>query len=543
MRYLALAISLRFFPLTLVLILTLILAMAASMGGAPAWEATLSVLLVVFGALSILGVHDLIQTRHAILRNYPISAHLRFLLEEVRPEIRQYFFESETDGQPFSRDQRAIVYQRAKMVRDTRPFGTQLDVGAPGYEWLRHSIAPRPLATEGFRMTVGGPDCAKPYSISVFNISAMSFGALSANAIRALNKGAALGGFAHDTGEGGYSPYHREGGGDIVWEIGSGYFGCRNPDGAFSDEKFAAAAANDQIKMIEIKLSQGAKPGHGGVLPAAKVSAEIAAIRGVEIGKDCISPSRHGAFSTPIEMMGFIEKLRRLSGGKPVGFKLCIGHPWEFLAIMKAMLTTGTYPDFIVVDGKEGGTGAAPLEFSDRLGMPMRDGLVFARNALIGAGVRGRIRIGCSGKIVNGFDMAAAMALGADWCNAARGFMFSLGCLQSLSCHTDRCPTGVATQDKTRSRALVVEDKYLRVRNFHRSMLHALAELTSAAGLDHPGDFRPEHFSRRLNAREAMTFAELYPALEPGELIAGAQDKSWAKMWALARAESFAAAL
>ena len=543
MRYVARALSPRFIVLTLAALLTLIFAVALSMGGAPAWEATLTVLLILFGALSILGLHDLVQTRHAILRNYPISAHLRFLLEEVRPEIRQYFFESETDGQPFSRDQRAIVYQRAKMVRDTRPFGTQLDVGAPGYEWLRHSIAPRPLATDGFRVMVGGPDCARPYSISVFNISAMSFGALSANAIRALNKGAALGGFAHDTGEGGYSPYHREGGGDIVWEIGSGYFGCRNVDGTFNEETFAAAAGNDQIKMIEIKLSQGAKPGHGGVLPAAKVSPEIAAIRGVAVGEDCISPSSHSAFSTPLEMMAFITRLRRLSGGKPVGFKLCIGHPWEFLAICKAMLATGIYPDFVVVDGKEGGTGAAPLEFSDHLGMPMRDGLVFARNALVGVGARARIRIGCSGKIVNAFDMACAMALGADWCNAARGFMFSLGCIQSLSCHTDRCPTGVTTQDPTRSRALVVEDKFIRVRNFHRSMTHALAELTSAAGLDHPEEFRPEHFSRRVDAREARTFAELYPALEPGELVAGSQDRTWAKMWGLARAESFSATM
>ena len=293
--------------------------------------------------------------------------------------------------------------------------------------------------------------------MSVFNISAMSFGSLSANAIRALNKGAALGGFAHDTGEGGFSPYHREGGGDIIWEIGSGYFGCRTKDGQFDPEKFRAAAANDQIKMIEIKLSQGAKPGHGGVLPAAKVTAEIAAIRGVEQGRDCISPSSHSAFSTPMEMVDFIAKLRALSGGKPVGFKLCVGHPWEFLGLCKAMVETGIYPDFIVVDGMEGGTGAAPLEFADHLGMPMREGLVFVRNALIGIGARDHIRIGCSGKIVNAFDMARAMALGADWCNAARGFMFALGCIQSLSCHTDRCPTGVATQDKTRARALVVD--------------------------------------------------------------------------------------
>jgi len=543
LRALALAFTPRFIVLTLSILITLALAAAIGASMSPRWDAALFTALSVFGALTLLGFYDLAQTRHAVLRNYPISAHLRFLLEEMRPEMRQYFFESETDGLPFSRNQRAVVYQRAKMALDKRPFGAQLDVYAQGYEWLRHSIAPKEVASEPFRITVGGPDCARPYSISVFNISAMSFGALSANAIRALNKGAALGGFAHDTGEGGFSPYHREGGGDVIWEIGSGYFGCRRPDGGFDADKFAAASANDQIKMIEIKLSQGAKPGHGGVLPGAKVTAEIAAIRGVEAGKDCLSPARHGAFSTPIEMMNFIARLRSLSGGKPVGFKLCVGHPWEFLAICKAMLQTNIRPDFIVVDGKEGGTGAAPLEFSDRLGMPMREGLVFVRNALIGASLRDSIRIGVSGKIANAFDMACAMALGADWCNAARGFMFSLGCIQSLSCHTDRCPTGVATQDKTRSRALVVEDKTERVHNFHRSMLHALAELTAAAGLDHPQDFRPLHFSRRVNAREVMTFAEIYPAVEPGELIAGARDGSLRKLWEMARADSFAAAL
>ena len=390
--------------------------------------------------------------------------------------------------------------------------------------------------------TVGGPACRQPYSASVFNISAMSFGALSANAIRSLNKGAALGGFAHDTGEGGYSPYHREGGGDVIWEIGSGYFGCRRPDGGFDPDKFAAAAANPQIKMIEIKLSQGAKPGHGGVLPAAKVSPEIAEIRGVEIGKDCISPSSHSAFSTPLEMMAFIAKLRELSSGKPVGFKLCIGHPWEFLGLCKAMVDSGVQPDFIVVDGKEGGTGAAPLEFTDHLGMPLREGLVFVRNALTGVGLRDRIRIGCSGKIVTAFDMAAAFALGADWCNSGRGFMFALGCIQSLSCHTDRCPTGVATQDLTRGRALVVEHKTERVRNFHRSMLHALAELTAAAGLEHPSDFRPAHFSRRTTEREVLSFADLYPEPAPAN-SSPAPATLMAQALEMARAESFAIAL
>jgi glutamate synthase domain-containing protein 2 len=542
MRILALAFSPRFVVLTACVLLTLAFG-AAAMEATPRWAIFFLVGAVLFGALSLLGLRDLVQTSHAVLRNYPISAHLRFLLEEMRPEMRQYFFESETDGLPFSRNQRAVVYQRAKMQLDKRPFGTQLDVYAQGYEWLRHSIAPAAVCETPFRVLVGGPGCAQPYAASVFNISAMSFGALSANAVRALNRGAALGGFAHDTGEGGFSPYHREGGGDVIWEIGSGYFGCRTAAGAFDPAAFAAAAGNPQIKMVEIKLSQGAKPGHGGVLPAAKVTEEIAAIRGVAAGRDCVSPARHGAFSTPLEMMGFIAELRRLSGGKPVGFKLCVGHPWEFLAICKAMLETGVRPDFIVIDGKEGGTGAAPLEFADHLGMPMRDGLAFVHNALIGAGLRSDIRLGVSGKIVNAFDMACAMALGADWCNAARGFMFALGCIQSLSCHTDRCPTGVTSQDRTRSRALVVEDKTERVRNYHRSMLNALAELTAAAGLEHPRHFRPIHFSRRVSASETKTFAQLYPQLQPGELIGGARDDWWREQWEMARSGQFAVAV
>jgi hypothetical protein len=316
-----------------------------------------------------------------VLRNYPIAAHLRFLLEAIRPEMRQYFFEDEKHGMPFGRDKRAIIYQRAKMQLDKRPFGTTYDVYADGFEWMNHSLAPKPLAASDFRLRIGGPDCAHPYAASVFNISAMSFGALSPNAIRALNEGARKGGFAHDTGEGGFSPYHRSGGGDIIWELGSGYFGARNADGTFSPERFAETAKNEQIKMIELKLSQGAKPGHGGVLPGAKVTQEIAQTRGVPVGQDCISPSKHPAFSTPIEMMQFIGELRRLSGGKPTGFKLCVGHEWEFLAVCKAMVKTGIYPDFIVVDGKEGGTGAAPLEFLDHLGKPLREGLSFVHES------------------------------------------------------------------------------------------------------------------------------------------------------------------
>jgi len=497
--------------------------------------------LIAFIALAVVGIHDVLQQRHSVLRNYPLTAHIRFILEEIRPEIRQYFLESEKDGTPFSRDKRAIVYQRAKQALDKRPFGTQNDVYSSGYEWLDHSMAPRPVCKEPFRITVGGPECAKPYAASIFNVSAMSFGSLSANAILALNKGAKKGNFAHDTGEGGYSPYHRENGGDIIWEIGSGYFSCRNDDGTFCADKFEKNAANDQVKMVELKLSQGAKPGHGGVLPAAKVSPEIAETRGVPIGKDCNSPARHSAFSTPIELMQFIATMRKLSGGKPAGFKLCVGHPWEFLAVCKAMLETDIYPDFIVVDGKEGGTGAAPLEFTDHLGMPLREGLNFVHNALVGINARDRIKLGASGKIISAFDIARAMALGADWCNSARGFMFALGCIQSQSCHTDKCPTGVATQDRVRQRALVVPDKAERVFNFQRATLEALAELVAAAGLDHPSQFAPAHFSRRISQHEVKSFSELYPPLEPGELLKGSGDKRYEVAWAMANAKEFRA--
>jgi len=528
----------RFITYTTVVLITLLL-LIDEIEFFPSVYAAL--LLLPFGALAVIGTIDLVQTKHAVLRNYPLTAHIRFILEEIRPEIRQYFLESEKDGTPFSRDKRAIVYQRAKQALDKRPFGTQNDVYASGYEWLHHSIAPKAAVKEAFRVRIGGPDCARPYSASVFNISAMSFGALSPNAIRALNIGARKGNFAHDTGEGGFSAYHRENGGDIIWEIGSGYFSCRNGDGTFCAEKFEANARNDQVKMVELKLSQGAKPGHGGVLPGAKVSPEIAAARGVPVGVDCISPSRHSAFSTPIEMLQFIAKMRELSGGKPAGFKLCVGHPWEFLAICKAMLETGIYPDFIVVDGKEGGTGAAPLEFTDHLGMPLREGLNFVHSALIGIDARDRIKLGASGKIVSAFDIARVMALGADWCNSARGFMFALGCIQSLSCHTDRCPTGVTTQDRSRQRALIVPDKAERVFNFHRSTIESLAELVAAAGLDHPDEFAPAHFSRRVSPNEVKSFADLYPPLEPGALIAGSADKRYAGAWAMASAKEFRA--
>jgi glutamate synthase domain-containing protein 2 len=493
-------------------------------------------------ALTIVGITDLLQTRRALRRNYPIMAHFRFFFEAIRPEMRQYFFEDDRDASPFSRNQRSIVYQRAKKEIDKRPFGTQLDLYQAGYEWINHSIQPAPVPSHDFRMTIG-EGRAQPYNASVFNISAMSFGALSANAILALNAGAKAGGFMHDTGEGSISPYHRQNGGDLVWEIGSGYFGCRNADGSFSEEAFVANACTPQVMMIELKLSQGAKPGHGGVLPGAKVSHEIAITRGVAEGVDCISPATHSAFSTPIEMLQFIDRLRNLSGGKPTGFKTAIGHPWEFFGIVKAMVATGITPDFIVVDGGEGGTGAAPVEFTDHVGMPLQEALLLVHNTLVGANLRDKVKVGASGKIITAFDIARTIALGADWCNSARGFMFALGCIQSQSCHTDRCPSGVATQDKLRQRALVVPDKATRVAQFHTNTLKALAELIAAAGLTHPSQLKPHHIVRRISPNQVKLASALLPYLAPGELLDAGRvphlPPVYTLYWPVARAESF----
>lgn len=497
-----------------------------------------------------LGWRDTRQRRHSILRNYPVIGHLRFLFEFVRIEIRQYFIESDTEATPFSRTQRSLVYQRAKGEPDKRPFGTQLDVQAAGYEWINHSIAPTEIASHDFRVTVGdgGTGCTQPYSASLFNISAMSFGALSANAVLALNGGAKKGGFAHDTGEGSISVHHRVYGGDLIWEIGSGYFGCRTDDGRFDPERFAATAADPQVKMIELKLSQGAKPGHGGVLPGPKVTPEIAAARGVPVGVDCVSPAAHSAFSTPVEMLQFIHRLRTLSGGKPVGFKLCIGHPWEWFAIAKAMLETGLLPDFIVVDGAEGGTGAAPLEFTDRVGAPLQEGLLLVHNTLVGLNLRGRLRLGCAGKVVSAFDIARMLALGADWCNAARGFMFALGCIQAQTCHSGACPTGVTTQDPQRQKALVVPDKMERVYRFHQNTLKALKELTQAAGLPHPNRLTAAHIVRRLPDQQVRLLANQLSFLQPGVLLDAAAGRAewphavYRLYWPLARADSFAPA-
>ncbi len=500
---------------------------------------------LVFVALAALGSWDLLQSRSTLRRNYPLLAHLRYGLESIGPEIRQYFIQADTQKVPFSRDQRALVYQRAKNVMDVVPFGSELNVYGTRYEWINHTVAPAEFHHHDYRTSIGAgcaQPCALPYSASVFNISAMSFGALSANAIRALNKGAKLGNFYHDTGEGSLSHYHRENGGDIVWEIGSGYFGCRNDDGTFNAEKFAAVAREPEVKMVELKLSQGAKPGHGGVLPAAKVSREIAETRGVPMGRDCVSPSRHSVFATPVELLQFVARMRELSGGKPAGFKLAIGHPWEWFGIAKAMHETGMVPDFIVVDGAEGGTGAAPAEFVDHVGVPMHEGLLLVHNTLVGLGLRERVKIGAAGQIVSAFDIARTMAMGADWCNAARGFMFALGCIQSLNCHTGRCPTGIATQDPARGRHLDVPDKATRVANFHDNTLKALRDLLCAAGLTHPRQLGPEHILRRVSPTEIRSLRELYPSLQPGELLERVPKHSvFRDYWPAARSDSFAA--
>ena len=460
-----------------------------------------------------LGFYDMSQRKHTILRIYPVIGHLRYLLESVRPEIQQYFVESDTNGQPISREFRALVYQRAKGQRDTRPFGTLFDVYRNGYEWISHSLAPRPVHDTDPRVRFGGSACTQPYDASPLNISAMSYGALSKHAILALNKGAKAGGFAHNTGEGGLSPYHVEHGGDLIWQIGTGYFGCRNSDGAFDEALFAEKAGKDVVKMIEIKLSQGAKPGHGGILPAVKLTQEIADIRHVPMGQDVISPAAHTAFSSPLGLLSFVAKLRELSGGKPVGFKLCIGRKSEFLAICKAMLESDITPDFITVDGGEGGTGAAPVELTNSVGMPLRDGLIFVHSALIGVGLREEIRIIASGKAVSAFHVLRLLALGADTVNAARAMMFAIGCIQSRQCHQDTCPTGVATQDPARYKALDIEGKSIRVANYHESMIENLMELIAAAGLDRLDELCPQHINRRVNGNEITDYSKLYPCI------------------------------
>jgi glutamate synthase domain-containing protein 2 len=476
-------------------------------------------LFVVLGPIILIGLYDILQTKHSLRRLYPLFGRFRYFLESVRPEIQQYFVESDISGTPIAREFRSLIYQRAKGDRDTRPFGTIFDVNRSGYEWVNHSMQPKHLTEFNPRVKFGGPDCSKPYLSSLLNISAMSYGALSKNAIMSLNRGAKIGGFSHNTGEGSMSPYHLKYGGDIVWQIGTGYFGCRDDKGNFNPETFKENAAKDVVKMIEIKLSQGAKPGHGGILPAAKLTEEIAAIRHVPMGADVVSPPAHSAFSSPTELLHFVKQLRELSGGKPVGFKLCIGRHDEFLGICKAMIETGITPDFITVDGGEGGTGAAPTEMTNSVGTPIKDALIFVNNALIGFGLRDKMRIIASGKMFSAFHILRAMALGADTVNSARGMMLSLGCIQARTCNTDNCPTGIATQNPSRNKAIIVTDKAQRVANFQRETVKNLVELVGAAGLSSVEELEPKHLNRRVEGINIKSYEQLYPTIEVNSLL------------------------
>lgn len=497
---------------------------------------------VVFGLLTLLGIRDSLQERHSILRNYPILGHVRFLFEDVAPEVHQYFVEANTDGKPYSRDQRALAYRLAKGEADVKAFGTEQEVYRTGYAWLAHSIKPKPLVEDparNLRVRVGEGRCAQPYDTSVLNISGMSYGALGSNAIRALNRGAAQGGFAHNTGEGGISRYHLEEEGDLVWQIGTGYFGCRAKDGSLDFAQFADRAQHPAVKMIEIKISQGAKPGHGGFLPSAKISRAIAEARGIPQGEDCISPPWHRAFGTPRELLDVVDRLRELSGGKPVGFKICIGDPVQFFCIVKAMQESAQFVDFVTIDGAEGGTGAAPLEFTDHVGMPLVESLVIARKGLVGAAIDHEVRIAASGKLLSGFEIASAMALGADWCSQARGFMFALGCIQAQRCHANTCPVGVATQNPRLQRALVVPRKADRVRHFHEGTVGNLAAIVAAAGLEHPGELRPRHFWVRAGRADVHRVDEVYGRMRRGELLAGGGDPYLKLAWARADSSRF----
>lgn len=483
------------------------------------WLPTLYFLIIIV-PIYLVGIYDVLQRKSNILRNYPLWGHLRYILMSFRPQIQQYFIMNDQNGRPFNKEMRDLVYNRANHTLDELPFGSQHDMDVSGYEWLNQSLAPTIPNKNTSRVTIGNSQCSKPYSASRLNISAMSFGALSQNAIRSLNRGAKLGNFAHNTGEGGLSQYHLQENGDIVWQIGTGYFGCRNKaDGSFNSEEFSKKAKLENVKMIEIKLSQGAKPAHGGILPAPKVSREIASSRLVEPGVDCISPPAHSAFSTPIGLLEFVKQLRELSGGKPVGFKLCLGAKADFMSICKAMLQTKIYPDFITVDGAEGGTGAAPVEFTDHIGTPLNEGLTFVHNCLIGISVRHHIKIICSGKIISGFDMAAKIALGADLCNSARGMLFAVGCVQSRKCHTNECPTGIATQDPKRMYAVNIDDKAPRVKNFHNATIESFLAVLGAAGLKYAEELTPRHIHRRIEGTKELSYRNLYDYLEEGALL------------------------
>ncbi|MCL2611927.1 MAG: FMN-binding glutamate synthase family protein [Nocardioidaceae bacterium] len=523
---------LRFFVLGALMVLGLLAVLAAAIGG-PGWWA----LAVIAVLLLCLGVYDVAQRKHSILRNYPVLGHMRFLLEGIRPELQQYFIERNWDGRPFDRDTRSSIYQRAKDMKEEQPFGTERDVDELGYEYLVHSTVPVPTMETPPRVRIGGPDCKRPYDMALMNVSAMSFGALSGNAIEALNKGAALGGFAHDTGEGGLSRYHRNGG-DLVWEIGSGYFGCRTEDGDFEPSRFADTAADDQVKMVSLKLSQGAKPGIGGVLPGAKVTKEISEARGVPVGEKCVSPPAHKTFSTPRELVHFVAHMRDLSGGKPAGFKLCVGSRTDFLGICKAMVEEGVTPDFIIVDGGEGGTGAAPMEYEDHVGTPLTEGLLMVHNALVGTGLRDRVKVGASAKVATGIDIVKRLIQGADYTNSARSMMMAVGCIQAQLCHTNTCPVGVATQDPKRARALYVPDKSERVRHYQQHCVEQATQVIASMGLHDPSELRPHMLRRRIDHDSVLSYAEMYPHLASGELLASAPE-SWARDWADADPDRF----
>jgi len=517
----------------------MVLAAAFSVSAALAWSPWWWVLAVILVILAALATYDVLQRRHAVLRNYPVVGHVRYLLERIRPELQQYFIERNYDGRPYDRDTRSVIYERAKGIHGEQAFGTEREVNTVGYEWVLHSSAPGEPDKQQPRVRVGGPDCTKPYDMALLNVSAMSFGALSANALRALNAGAARGGFAHDTGEGGLTPYHLENGGDLIWEIGSGYFGARTKDGNFDPKLFADKAAHDQVKCVSLKLSQGAKPGIGGVLPATKVTNEIAQARGVPQGEKCVSPAAHKVFHTPRELVHFIATMRELADGKPTGFKLCVGYRHELLAICKAMVDEQITPDFIVIDGAEGGTGAAPLEYEDHVGTPLTEGLMMVHNALVGSGLRDRIKLGASGKIATGIDIVKRLAQGADYTNAARAMMMAAGCIQAQKCHTNRCPVGVATQDPRRARALDVADKSERVFRYQQATVAQAQQMIASLGLAGPHEIHPSMLFRRIDQVRTATYAELYDWLSPGELLAEPR-QGWAGDWAAASPDTFA---
>jgi glutamate synthase domain-containing protein 2 len=523
---------LRFFVVGVLAFLSLVTVVAAAIGG-PGWWLLVVVLLALLGV----GIHDLVQKQHSILRNYPVLGHMRFLMEGLRPELQQYFIERNTDGTPFDRNTRSAIYQRAKGTKEEQPFGTERNLYAVGYEYLVHSTRPVDVMKDVPRVHIGGPGCTKPYDMALMNVSAMSFGALSANAIEALNKGAALGGFAHDTGEGGLSRHHRHGG-DLVWEIGSGYFGCRNDDGTFNADEFAGTASSEQVKMVSLKLSQGAKPGIGGVLPGSKVTKEIAEARDVPVGEKCVSPSYHSAFSTPRELVHFVAHMRNLSGGKPAGFKLCVGSRADFLAICKAMVEEGVAPDFIIVDGAEGGTGAAPLEYEDHVGMPLTEGLRIVHEALVGVGLRDRVKLGASGKVSSGIDLVKRVIQGADFTNSARSMMMAVGCIQAQTCHTNTCPVGVATQDPKRMRALDVPSKAERVRSYQHEVVAQAVQVVASMGLHSFDELTPEMLRRRINHGEIRSYAELHESLTTDQLLTSPPHE-WARDWAKADADRF----